>query len=55
MVGIMQLEKLHWVRDLFLTLADIVDGTISSLEPEQTSLNLLARVDMNNHNMWISS
>ena len=55
MVGIMQLKKLHWVQDLFPTLADIVDDTISSLETQQTSLNLLARVDMNNHNMWISS
>ena len=51
----MQLEKLHWVQDLFLTLADVVDDTISSLETQQTSLNLLARVDMNYHNMRTSS
>ena len=47
----MQLEKLHWVQDL----ADGVDDTISSLETQQTSLNLLARVDMSNHNMRTSS
>lgn len=48
MVGILQLEKLHEVQNLLLTLADVMSYTLCSLETQQIRINLLVRI-IDNH------